>query len=149
MAVHPSSEANAMRTPHLLLPAVALLSLAACATTPRMSETDKLALYQGQAGAPVRSIRYVEPLGWQRIDDLHIVLDSRPRESWLITMSGPCMSWGRADQPITINHNGGVVTAGLDSVEFLASRISCRITEIRPVDPVAVRNARDALATSR
>lgn len=136
-----------MRIARSFLPAASLLVLAAasCATT-RMSDPDKLALYQGHAGPPVKSVRYVDPIGWQRIDDLHLVVDVRPRESWLVTMSGPCLDWGRSDQTISIRHNGGFVSPGLDSVDFLRSRISCRISEIRVVDPVAVRDARNAMA---
>jgi hypothetical protein len=150
MCLHPFREVIAMRTAHFLVPAasLALLALTACATT-RMSDEQKLALYQGQAGAPVRAIRYLEPIGWQRIDDLHLVLDVRPRESWLITMSGPCLGWGRSEQVISISHGGGFVNAGLDSVDFPRSQISCRIAELRPVDPAAVRAARDALAANR
>ena len=138
-----------MRITRFLLPAASLVVLAvsACATT-RMSDPQKLALYQGQAGPPVRAIRYVEPIGWQRIDDLHLVLDVRPRESWLITMSGPCLGWGRSDQVIAVSHNGGFVSSGLDSVDFLRSQISCRITGLQLVDPVAVRDARNALAAT-
>jgi hypothetical protein len=136
-----------MRTAQFLFPAacVAALAATACATT-RMGDEQKLALYQGQAGPPVKAIRYAEPIGWQRIDDLHLVLDVRPRESWLITMSGPCLGWGRSEQTISISHHAGFVSAGLDSVDFPVSKISCRISEIRPVDPAAVRAARDAAA---
>jgi hypothetical protein len=150
MVPDPSREADAMRKTRFLLPAAALamLAAAACATTPRMSDAQKLALYQGQAGAPVKSVRYVQPIGWQRIDDLHFVLDVRPRESWLVTMSGPCLGWGRGEQVISLSHHAGFVSAGLDSVDFPSSQISCRIKEIRLVDPAAVRAARDALATT-
>jgi len=138
-----------MRTARFLLPAasVALLAATACATT-RMSDSQKLALYQSQAGAPVKSIRYADPIGWQRIDDMHFVLDVRPRESWLVTMSGPCLGWGRNEQTIHLSHHAGFVSAGLDSVDFPRSQISCRISEIRPVDPAAVREARDAFAAN-
>lgn len=136
-----------MRPNRFLLPAASLFLLAACATT-RMDDPQKLALYQGHAGAPVKSIRYVDPIGWQRIDNFHLVLDVRPRESWLVSMTGPCLDWGSGDQAISISHNGGVVSPGLDVVNFLRSRISCRIGEIRLVDPVAVRDARNALAST-
>jgi hypothetical protein len=136
-----------MRPNRFLLPAASLFLLAACATT-RMDDPQKLALYQGQAGAPVKSIRYVDPIGWQRIDNFHLVLDVRPRESWLVSMTGPCLDWGSGDQAISISHNGGVVSPGLDVVNFPRSRISCRIGEIRLVDPVAVRDARNALAST-
>ena len=136
-----------MRPNRFLLPAASLLLLAACATT-RMNDPQKLALYQGQAGAPVKSIRYVDPIGWERIDNFHLVLNVRPRESWLVSMSGPCLDWGSGDQTISISHNGGLVNPGLDSVNFPRSQISCRISEIRLVDPVAVRDARNALAAT-
>jgi hypothetical protein len=136
-----------MRIANLLLPAASLLIFAACATT-RMSDQQKLALYQGQAGTPVKSIRYVDPIGWERIDNLHLVLNVRPRESWLVSMSAPCLDWGRNDQAISIGHNGGVVSPGLDTVTFPRSQISCRISEIRVVDPAAVRDARDAVAAT-
>lgn len=137
-----------MRISRLVLPAASLLVLAACAST-RMSEGDKLALYQGQAGPPVKSVRYLEPIGWDRIDDTHLVLDVRPRESWLMTLSGPCLDWERNAQGITISHNGGTVNAGLDRVNFGGSHASCVISEIRPVDPAAVRAARNELASAR
>jgi hypothetical protein len=137
-----------MRISRLLLPAASLLVLAACATT-RMSDGQKLALYQGQAGAPVKSIRYIDPIGWDRIDDTHLVLDVRPRESWLMTLSGPCLDWGKYDQAISISHNGDIVSAGLDRVSFGRSGITCGIREIRPVDPAAVRMAREQLASAR
>ena len=137
-----------MRISRLLLPAATLLVLSACATT-RMSDEQKLALYQGQAGAPVKSIRYVDPIGWDRIDDSHLVLDVRPRESWLLTMSGPCLNWGRNEQGIAVSHTGGIVSAGLDRVTMGSSGITCRISEIRPVDPAAVRLAREQLAAAR
>ena len=113
-----------------------------------MSDPQELALYQGHASAPVRWVRYVEPIGWERIDNFHLVLNVRPRESWLIAMTGPCLDWGNADQAISISHEGGMVNPGPDSVNFPRSRISCRIGEIRLVDPVAVRDARNALAAT-
>ncbi len=138
-----------MRIARFLLPAASLVVLAAasCAST-RMSEPDKLALYQGQASAPVKWVRYLDPIGWERIDDSHLVVNVRPRESWLLTMSSPCLGWGRGDQMISIRHNGGVVSAGLDSVDLPQSRVACRISEIRTVDPVAVRDARNAIAAT-
>ena len=65
-----------MRIARLALPAASLLLLGACATT-RMSDPQELALYQGHASAPVRWVRYVEPIGWERIDNFHLVVADR------------------------------------------------------------------------
>ena len=74
----------------LLLSTIAIAVLAGCAST-RMSEADRLALYQAHAGEPVKQIRYYNAMGWDRIDDQHVVLHMRPNESWLLTVSGPCL----------------------------------------------------------
>jgi len=136
-----------MRIAHLLLPAASLLLLAACATT-RLDDTQRLALYQGQAGEPVKSISYNDPMGWERVDDSHLLLKMRPREAWLLSLSEPCLDWGRGSQAISITHQAGFVSAGFDRVEVPNAPLSCRISEIRPVDPVALRDALNARAAA-
>ena len=63
-----------------------------CIRDSHLSDTDRLALYQTHAGAPVKQIRYMEPMGWDRIDDQHVVLQMRPNESWLLRLTGPCLT---------------------------------------------------------
>jgi hypothetical protein len=124
-------------------------SLAACATT-RMSDQERLALYNAHAGEPVRTIRYTSPLGWERVDDEHLVLNMRPTESWLLTVPGPCLDWGSASPVVSVSHQASIVSAGLDRITVPGVPAPCRITEIRPIDLAglrAARDARDALAS--
>ncbi len=99
----------------LLLSAVAVAVLAGCAST-RMPEAERLALYQAHAGAPVKQIRYYSAMGWDRIDDEHVVLDMRPNESWLLTVSGPCLDWGGASPILRLSSTGPYVMAKFDRI---------------------------------
>jgi hypothetical protein len=129
----------------LLISSVALSS--ACAST-RMNDVDRLALYSGHAGAPVKSIRYSTPIGWEKIDDNHLLLTTRPREAWLMRVAGPCLDWGGSAPTIAISSQAGVVSAGFDRISTPETPVSCRIEEIRPVDVAAVRAARDGMASA-
>ena len=123
---------------------IVVLSLVACASAgPRGA--DRLALYQAHAGEPVRQIRYVNAMGWDRLDDEHILLSMRPRETWLLRISGPCLDWAGGSPLITLSSQGGWVSAKFDRIHAGDSPISCRIEEIRPVDVAAVRAAETAL----
>jgi hypothetical protein len=128
----------------LLLSAVAVAVLAGCAST-RMPEADRLALYQAHAGQPVKQIRYYSAMGWDRIDDEHVVLDMRPNESWLLTVSGPCLDWGGASPILRLSSTGPYVMAKFDRILTQGSPVSCRIEEIRPIDVKGLRAARDAM----
>ena len=127
----------------LIIPMLAVLSLAACATN-RMSDNDRLAMYQASAGEPVKQIRNTNAMGWDRVDDQHIVLNMRPTESWLLTVSGPCLDWGRGSPVLRLSSTGPYVMAKFDRILTEGSPASCRIEEIRPVDVKAMRAARDA-----
>ncbi len=126
---------------------IASASLVACATT-RMSEPEKLALYSSHAGAPVKQIRYTTPIGWDKVDDDHLLLTTRPREAWLMRVSGPCLDWGSGKPVIHISSQAGYVSTGFDRVTVPGVPVSCRIEEIRPVDVAAVRAAQDRIATA-
>ena len=128
----------------LLVPLLAVASLSACATN-RMSDTDRLALYQAHAGEPVKQIRNTNAMGWDRVDDQHIVLNMRPTESWLLTVSGPCLDWGRGSPVLRLSSTGPYVMAKFDRILTDGSPVSCRIEEIRPVDVNAVREAETAM----
>lgn len=123
---------------------LAALALSACATN-RISDSDRLALYQAHAGAPVAQVRYLDPIGWDRIDDQHVVLDMRPRESWLLTLSGPCLNWGSGSPFLQVSSTNGMTLSRFDKVIVPGSQISCQIQEIRPLDAKAVRASERAL----
>lgn len=127
-----------------MFPALMALSLSACASY-NLSDTDRLALYEAHAGAPVKQIRYVTPTGWSRVDDSHISLDMRPGERWLLTLSGSCLKWNRGSHAIRLTPSAGLVVAKFDMVHFSDTPMGCRIEEIRPVDLKALRAGENAL----
>ena len=128
----------------MILPFVAVLGLAACAST-RHDEPDRLALYQAHAGEPVKRIRNYDGVGWDRIDAEHILLTMRPREAWLLTLSGPCLDWSSGSPFLRLSSQTGWVMAKFDRVHVSGSPVSCRIEEIRPVDTKAVSAAQEAM----
>ena len=127
----------------LILPMLAALGLAACATN-RISDTDRLAIYDAHSGAPVKQIRYYNAMGWDRIDNQHVLLNMRPSETWLLKVSGPCLDWGSSSPVLRLSSSGAYVMAKFDRILTEGSPVSCRIEEIRPVDVKAVRAAEDA-----
>ena len=123
-----------------IIPLLAALSLAACATT-GPTDSERLALYMTHAGEPVKQVRYINPMGWERVDGEHLVLNMRPRESYLLTLSGDCLDWGTGSPFLTINSQTGWLTPKFDSIKVSGSPINCRIEEMRPVDVKAIREA--------
>ncbi len=128
----------------MLVAILAALGVAACATG-RISDADRLALYQQHAGAPVNQIRYLTPIGWDRIDDQHVVLQMRPNESWLLRLSGPCLQWSNGSPFLGLSSFSGMSLSRLDKVIAPGSQLSCLIQEIRPLDVKALRAGEKAL----
>jgi hypothetical protein len=127
-----------LRLPFLALLPVALL--AGCMSGGR-TRAETLAVYQAHAGEPVRQIRYYSPIGWEEIDDEHILLTMRPRESYLMRLSGPCLDYDAGSPVLVVSSTAGYVASGFDRVSLGQSHLSCRIEEIRPLDVQAMRAA--------
>ena len=119
--------------------------LASCATTPRMSESDELALYMSHS-EQVQKVTYREPIGWDDVGDSHVLLTIKPTEGWLLRLVPDCLDWSGSGPALTVSNIAGVVTSGFDSVTRVGpgTQIGCRIQEIRVVDLGAVRDARNA-----
>ena len=130
----------ALRDLSLAALVVAMTLLAACATTARVSDEQRLALYAAHAGEPVNSIRYTTPMGWEAVDDEHLLLNMRPRESYLLRLDGFCLKQGGSQLAIAVSHQAGVVSSGFDRVSVSGAQMDCRIREIRPVDIKAVHD---------
>ncbi len=128
----------------LLSSAVVAFGLASCASY-NLSDSERLALYEAHAGAPVQRINYVTPMGWIRVDDQHVAIDMRPRERWLMTVTGPCLSLGDGASSLRLSPSGAMVVSKFDQIHVSGSPMSCRIEEIRPVDVQAFRAAEKAL----
>src|SRR5690606_32418064 len=133
-----------MRIIPLSLLAVSVL-LASCATTPRMSESDELALYL-EHSTPVRKVTYREPIGWDDVGDSHVLVTVKPTEGWLFRVVPGCLDWSGSGPMLSVSRIAEVVTAGFDKVTRVSNGpgapMSCRIQEIRVVDLGAVREAR-------
>jgi hypothetical protein len=125
---------------------LSVLSLGGCTSGP--TRADRLAAYQAHAGAPVRQIRYYNPVGWEEVDDEHILLTMRPRETYLMRLSGPCLDFDAGSPVLVVSSTAGYVASGFDRVSVGASRLSCRIEEIRPLDMQAMRAAEAKLQAS-
>ena len=127
-----------------LLVVIATALLSACATT-GLPEATRLALVEAHAGEPVKQIRYTAPMGWSRVDAQHVLLDMRPRETWLLTLTGQCLDWGSGAPGLIVKSQTGFLLGKFDSVQTVGSNVTCRIDEIRPVDMKAVRAAEKQL----
>ncbi|HVR82621.1 MAG TPA: DUF6491 family protein [Luteimonas sp.] len=130
----------------ILLPilAVAMLTLASCASTPSMSDNERLALYRAHAGAPVSSLRYFGRFNsWSDIGDRALAIWTKPNEAWLLELSGPCN--GLEFTPVIgLTSQTGQVYARFDSVLVRNGGVAdfpCRIETIRPIDVKAIRQA--------
>lgn len=135
-------------TKNTLLAGAVVAVLTACASHAPISDSERLALYQAHAGAPVRNISYFNPMGWEEVDDEHIVVRMRPTESWLMRLSGPCLRLGDGSPAIAITSTAGRTSSGFDKVSVSGTEASCIIDEIRPVDMKAVSAARKASSGS-
>lgn len=131
-----------------ILPLMLVLGLSACASY-RISDGERLALYEAHAGAAVEKINYTTPIGWDRVDDQHVALDLRPGQRWLLTLSGPCLRMGNGTSALQLSPLGGIVLSRFDRLEVSGSNIGCRIEEIRPVDLPALRAAEQQLREKR
>ena len=126
-----------------LMPLLAALTLTLSATAGFAEEgsrdANRLAKYEAHAGAPVKNIPYRSPLGWEVVDDQHILLTMRPKEVYLMRLSGLCIKNGRGAAAIAISSQAGRVSAGFDRVTTGDEPSSCRVEEIRPIDVAAMK----------
>lgn len=135
---------NAITAKSLSVALVAALALSGCATA-RIDDGQRLALYQAHAGAPVSQVRYYDPIGWERVDGQHVALQMRPNETWLLTLSGPCLDWAGGSPFLKVVSTDGMTLSTFDRVQVPGGPMSCQVREIRPLDAKAVRAAENAL----
>ena len=130
----------------ILLPTLlaTMLAFASCASTPSMSDDQKLALYRAHAGAPVSGFHYFGHFdSWTDIGDDAVAIWTRPNEAWLLELSGPCS--GLEFTPVIgLTSQTGVVSAHFDKVLVRNSGtldFPCTIQTIRPLDTKAIKQA--------
>jgi hypothetical protein len=147
-----TSVLNASLRPAAKAVSTALLAglvLGACASTPAMSDKDKLALYEQHAGAPVSSFMYTMRLdGWTPLGDSALAVWTAPTRAYLLKLYGPCYDLDYASV-ISLTRSTGQVWARFDRViprgVGPGPAVPCTIQSIQPLDMKAIRQAeRDA-----
>ncbi len=132
---------------------VTTAALVACATTGKLSGSERLELYRAHAGEPVRDFQYFGSLnGWTELGDSALAVWTRPGEAWLLDLGGPCMDLAYAPA-ISVSNMMGRVSARFDRVTVLGGapgpRIPCRIESIRPLDVKALRASEQELREAK
>ena len=128
----------------LLLTALTLaFSATAAVAKEGTRDATRLAKYEAHAGTPVKNFPYRDPVGWEVVDDEHILLTVRPKEVYLMRVTGLCIKNHRGAPAMAISSQAGRVSAGFDRITT-GERMSCRIEEIRPVDMAALKKEDDA-----
>jgi len=121
----------------------AALVLAGCASS--MPRAERLALYEANASEPLTQVTYFSPQGWEELDSKHILVTMRPREQYLLRLSGPCLDYDNGAATLFFSSQiGGFIQPKFDRITFAGSPISCRIEEIRGINVDGVRAAMDA-----
>ena len=129
-------------------------ALSACATTPKQSDAEKLALHRAQAGEPVKDFRYFGTInGWTPLGDSALVVWTKPSEAFLLELYGPCSSLEYAPA-ITLSNTMGRVAARFDSVNVRGGGssnmdIPCRIQTIRLLDVKGLKQAQQELREAK
>lgn len=102
--------------------------------------------YDGVAGAPMKSLRYFQIRSWTMVDDRHVLLWSKIKEPYLIALRQPCLNADTA-QTLSFTSFGRTITAKMDSVAIGSCK--SRIESIRPIDYIAMKEAKDYLEQQR
>lgn len=127
----------------LLAAMLSAMLLIGCAST-RMDSSQKLAMYRANAGEPVRSFQFFGRLhSWTPLGDRVLAVWTRPREAWLLELSGSCPDLAYAHS-VAITSSLNSVQARFDRVRPIGAgsmTIPCQIGEIRPLDVDALRDA--------
>jgi hypothetical protein len=124
-----------------------MVLLGACASTPGMDDSARLANYRAHAGNPVSAFRFFGQLNsWESLDGSNIAVWTHPHEAWLLELSGPCQGIEYATR-IGLTSQGGRVYSGFDNVlvdDHAAIDFPCRIHAIRPLDVRAIKQVEQA-----
>ena len=134
---------KALKTPTLAIVLLLASAMGACATT-GMSDADKLATYRAHAGAPVNSFHYFGRIdGWTPLGDSAIAVWTKPKEAWLLELAGRCPDI-EFTPVIGVTSQFNRVSAKFDKVIARSPgsiEMPCMISEIRPLDVKAIRQA--------
>jgi len=115
-----------------ILLAAAVLS--ACSGMPRReSDQEALARVEQYAGAPISDFQtYSHFDSWSVVDDNHVLIQTGPRDAYLVKVIPPCLNLPFATRIGVTSRFPHTVQAGFDSIRV--GHESCRILQIRPVN---------------
>jgi hypothetical protein len=131
----------------------AVLILASCATSPRMTPAERLAFYQANAGETVRGFAHPRTTlwGWRSLGDSAVAVWPRSDQGFLLELTTRCPGLIGATS-IDLTNRAGRVSAGFDSVIVRnsmrtdsAGRFNCRIQTIRPINTRVVKELKSDL----
>ncbi|WP_363797833.1 DUF6491 family protein [Lysobacter firmicutimachus] len=132
----------------LLTAVLVAAALAGCASTPKLDDAQRLALYRAHAGAPVDSFQYFGTLnGWTPLGDSALAVWTRPNQAYLLELRGPCSDLAFASA-ISVSNQMGRVHARFDKVTALGTpsiKMPCFIGRILPLDVKAIKQAQQEL----
>ncbi|MBX9403960.1 DUF6491 family protein [Lysobacter sp. BMK333-48F3] len=135
----------------LLTAVLAAVALAGCASTPRLDDAQRLALYRAHAGAPVDSFQYFGDLnGWTPLGDSALAVWTRPNQAYLLELRGPCSDLEFASA-ISVSNQMGRVHARFDKVTALGTqsiKMPCFIGRILPLDVKAIKQAQQEMRSA-
>lgn len=126
----------------------------ACASAPKQTDAEKLALYRASAGEPVSDFQYFGSInGWSPIGDNALVVWTKPSQAYLLELFGPCADLDYATA-ISLSNVMGRVSSRFDSVNVLGGgsstmRMPCLIETIRPLDVKALKQAQQELREAK
>ena len=108
--------------------------LAACSNAASTKRTaDRQAAYAAAAGAPQRTFRFSTPFySWEPLGEAQLAVYTKPKEAYLIDLKA-CHNL-LVTPSIELTSSLGQVSVGFDRVRTGTPRISCVISQIRPVD---------------
>lgn len=125
-----------MRT---LLSIAAAATLASCASTGGLSESQRLSAYEASAGEPVSAFSILGPVdGWTDLGSRNLAVWTSNSEAYLLDLATPCPDLSQA-LTIGLTQSGQRVSAGFDGVIVRGPVTSvapapCMIARIRPID---------------
>lgn len=125
----------------LLFAALPVFLAAAAQADTRATEEKNLARFEQFAGAPVESFDMWHMYQWQSLGPDRLAVWSGVNKVWLLKVSQPCIRLEDVNAISITSQMEHKVTARFDYVNFAAQH--CQIQEIRPVDYLAMRKARE------
>lgn len=123
---------------------LAVGGLSACSNAADMKRTaQRQAEFTAAAGAPQRNFLFSTPLySWEALGETQLVVYTKPKEAYILDVKA-CNNL-LVTKSIGLTSRLGEVSVNFDRVRTYSPRISCVISQIRPVDMRHLKTAQQA-----